>query len=94
MHTVILTVLTIKILNFYESTMVAVAFSQKNRKTAIYTDIHHPTPSVLSNKTASIVKQNWNQFLFVVIATALKQHACISNFYPQIQRTDITGIYA
>ena len=63
MHTVILTVLTIKILNFYESTMLAVAFSQKNRKTAIYTDIHHPTPSVLSNKTASIVKQNWNQSL-------------------------------
>ena len=33
-----------------------------------------------------IMKQNWNQFLLVVKATALKQQ--ISNFYPQIQRTD------
>jgi len=33
-----------------------------------------------------IIKQNWNQFLLVVKATALKQQ--ISKFYPQIQRTD------
>jgi len=32
-----------------------------------------------------IIKQNWNQFLLVVKATALKQQ--ISNFSPQIQRT-------
>jgi len=32
-----------------------------------------------------IIKQNWNQFLFVVKATALKQQ--ISKFYPQIQHT-------
>jgi len=32
-----------------------------------------------------IIKQNWNQFLLVVKANALKQQ--ISNFYPQIQRT-------
>ena len=34
----------------------------------------------------SIIKQNWNQFLLVVKATALKQQ--ISNFYPHIQRSD------
>jgi len=34
----------------------------------------------------TIIKQNWNQFLLVVKATALKQQ--ISNLYPQIQRTD------
>jgi len=33
-----------------------------------------------------ITKQNWNQFLLVVKATALKQQ--VSKFYPQIQRTD------
>jgi len=33
-----------------------------------------------------ILKKNWNQFLLVVKATALKQQ--ISNIYPQIQRTD------
>jgi len=33
-----------------------------------------------------IVKPNWNQFLLVIKATALKQQ--ISKFYPQIQRTD------
>jgi len=32
------------------------------------------------------MKQNWNQFLLVVKATALRQQ--ISKFYPQIQRTD------
>jgi len=34
----------------------------------------------------NITKQNWNQFLYVVKATALKQQ--ISKFHPQIQRTD------
>jgi len=33
-----------------------------------------------------IIKQNWNQFLLVVKATALKQQ--ISKFYPPIQLTD------
>jgi len=33
----------------------------------------------------NIIKQNWNQFLLVVKATALKQQ--ISNFYPQILRS-------
>ena len=33
-----------------------------------------------------IIKQNWNQFLLVVKATALKQQ--ISNFYPQILSTE------
>jgi len=32
------------------------------------------------------IKQNWNQFLLVLKATALKQQ--ISKFYLQIQRTD------
>ena len=32
------------------------------------------------------LKQNWNQFLLVVKATAQKQQ--ISNSYPQSQRTD------
>ena len=34
----------------------------------------------------NIIKQNWNQFLLVVKATALKQQ--ISKFCLQIQRTD------
>jgi len=33
-----------------------------------------------------IIKQNWNQFLLVVQATAIKQQ--ISKFYSQVQRTD------
>jgi len=33
-----------------------------------------------------IIKQNWNQFLLVVKATAQKPQ--ISNFYPQTQRTN------
>ena len=42
------------------------------------------------------VKQNWNQFLLVVKAIALKQQISIFNFfYPQIQRTDASDhIYA
>jgi len=48
--------------------MVAVAILT-NRKL----DRRHPTISVLPNKTANIIKQNWNQFLLVVKATALKQ---------------------
>jgi len=63
-----LTVLTVKILKFYKSTMVAVAILTKNRKPASLTDLHHPTPSILPNKTANIIKQNWNQFLLVVKA--------------------------
>jgi len=34
----------------------------------------------------SIIKQNWNQFLLVVKATALEQQ--ISKCYPQILNTD------
>ena len=57
------------------------------------TDLHHPILLILPNKTANIIKQNWNQLLLVVKATALKQQ--ISNFYPQIQRTDDSDhIYA
>jgi len=33
-------------------------------------------------KTGSIIKQNWNQLLLVLKATALKQQ--ITKFYPQI----------
>jgi len=51
MHIVILTVLTVKILKFYKSTMVAVAILTKNRKTASLTDLHHPVPLILPNKT-------------------------------------------
>ena len=40
----------------------------------------------LPNKTANIINQNWNQFLFVVKATALKQQ--ISQFYSQILSTE------
>jgi len=43
-------------------------------------------PSILPNNTANIIKQNWNQFLLVAKATALKQQ--ISNFYPQILSTE------
>ena len=79
MHIVILTVLTVKILKL-----------TKNRKPASLTDLHHHTPSILPNKTANIMKQNWNQFLLVVKAIALKQQ--ISIFYPQIQRTDAIAV--
>jgi len=40
----------------------------------------------LPNKTANIIKQNWNQFLLVVKATTLKQK--MSNFYLQILSTE------
>jgi len=36
-------------------------------------DPHHATFAILPNKTADIIKQNWNQFLLVVKAAALKQ---------------------
>jgi len=49
-----------------------------------------PAPLILANKTANIIKQNWNQFLLVVKATTLKQQ--ISNFYPQILSTE-AGFY-
>jgi len=40
-----------------------------------------------------MIKQNWNQFLFIVKVTALKQQN--HKFYPQIQRTDASShIYA
>ena len=39
--------------------------------------------SILPNKTANIIKQDRNQFLLVVKATALKQD--ISTCYPQIE---------
>jgi len=41
---------------------------------------------LMSPVIITIMKQNWNQFLFVAKATALKQQ--ISLFYPQIQCTD------
>jgi len=66
--------------------MVVIAILTKNRKTASLTDLHHPTPSILPNKTTNIITQNWNQFLLVVKATALKQQ--ISNFYLQILSTE------
>jgi len=40
----------------------------------------------MSGIIVDIKQKNWNQFLLVVKATALKQQ--ISKFYPQIQRTD------
>ena len=52
MHIVILTVLTVKIVTFYKSTMAVVAILPKNRKPASLTDLHHPTPSMLPNETA------------------------------------------
>jgi len=54
------------------------------------TDLYHPTPSILPNKTANSIKQNWIQFLLVVKVTALKQQ--ILNFYPQILSTE-TSFY-
>ena len=51
MHIVMLTVLAVKILKFYKSTMVAVAILTKRSKTASLTDLRHPTPLILPNKT-------------------------------------------
>jgi len=58
----------------------------KNQNIASLSDCHRPTLSILPNKTANIIKQNWNQFLVVVKATVLKQQ--ISKFYPQILSTE------
>jgi len=77
-----LTLLTVKILKLKKIMTVAANILKINRKIASLTDRHHPTLSVLPNKTANIIKQNWNQFLLVVKVTALKQQ--ISKFYPQI----------
>jgi len=74
-----------KFWNFINPRWWRLPFWQKNRKPASLNGLHHPTPSILPNKTANIIKQNWNQFLLVVKATALKQQ--ISNFYPQILST-------
>ena len=89
-HIVILTVLTVKILKFCKATMVAVAILTKNRKPASLTDLHRPTASVLPNKTANIIKQDWNQFLLVAKAIAIKQQ--ISKFYTQILCTFMIGL--
>ena len=44
-------------------------------------------PTILHNKTANIIKkQNWNQFLLVVKAAALKQQ--ISKRYSKILSTE------
>jgi len=40
-----LTMLTVKILKFYKSTMVVIAILTKKSKTASLNDLHHPTPS-------------------------------------------------
>ena len=47
---------------------------------------NHPLQVTIILTVTGNIKQNWNQFLIVVKATALKQQ--ISKFYPQIQRTD------
>ena len=92
----IVTVLTVKILKFINQRWWRSPFWQKYWKTASLTDLHHPTLLILSNKTSNILKQNWNQFLLVVKAIALKQQISIFNFfYPQIQRTDASDhVYA
>ena len=57
----------------------------KSLKIAKLTDRHHLTISILPNKTTNIIKHNWNQFLLVAKATALKQQ--ILKFYRQILST-------
>jgi len=42
---------------------VSAAILKKNRKIASLTDRNHHTLCILPNKTANIIKQNWNQFL-------------------------------
>jgi len=49
-------VLTVKILKFYKSTMVAVAILTENRTTASLTDLHHHTPLILPNKNRKYYK--------------------------------------
>jgi len=39
----------------------------------VFTHHYHCTLSILPNKTINIIKQNYNQFLLVVKATALEQ---------------------
>ena len=85
MDIVILTVLIVKILKFINPRWWRSPFWPNKSKTASLTDLQRPAPSILPNKTANIIKQNWNQLLFVVKATALKQQ--ISNFYLEILST-------
>ena len=66
--------------------MAAAAILTKNRKIACFTDRHYHTLSILPDKTGNIIKQNWNQFLLVVKANAVKQQMPI--FYPQILSTE------
>ena len=53
---------------------------------SVYTQCSLKRPPQSAALVCNITKQNWDQFLLIVKATALKQQ--ISNFYPQIQRTD------
>ena len=52
----------------------------------VWSSSSYTTLSILPNKTAYIIEQNWNQFLLVVKATALKQQ--LSKFYAQILSTE------
>jgi len=58
----------------------------KNGNYASFSHHYHCTLSILLNKTANIIRQNWNQLLLVVKATALKPQ--ISKFYSQILDTE------
>ena len=60
----------------------AAAAILENRKIASLSDRHHPRLSFLPNKTANIIQHNWNQFLLVEKATALRQQ--ILKFYLQV----------
>jgi len=48
-------------------------YSENKLKNCHFTDRYHRTLSISPNKTADIIKQNCNQFPFLVKATAWKQ---------------------
>ena len=60
----------------------------KNRNNAsFYTSLPLNTfYCTVPNKAENVIKQNWNQFVLVIKATALEQQ--ISKFYPQILSTE------
>jgi len=63
-------------------------YERNGNKASFYTLLSLHTFYFTYNKTADIIKQNRNQFLLVVQATALKKQ--MSKFYPKILSREAT----
>jgi len=62
----LLTMLTVKVTEFYKSKLYAVIIVKEMEITPVFAHHYHYTLSILPNKTANIIKQNRNQFHLVV----------------------------